>query len=302
MVTLSDSSVTVIIPAYNEENAISGIIEELSAKHPSFEIVVVNDGSTDRTAEIVEGSKCRVLTHKVRRGYGACWKTAVPIARGTIIVFFDGDGQFNVADITRVLDLFILEGADLVSGKREKDSYAPMLRRPGKFILSILACYLVRRRIPDINCGLRVYRKDYLLSCLPLLPDGYSASLTSLLLFYYRNYEVQFVPITVKKSESVSSVRQVRDGFSIIMLMLRLIAVFNPLRIFLPPAFLLMIIAIFYSINEAVVNGLGIPVLGGIMFISGLLLFFMGILCDQISALRLGLMGLSEAHKAERQE
>lgn len=280
-------TVSLIIPAYNEELAVRSVVDDLAARYPEFQLIVVNDGSTDRTASVLEGARCSVISHKTNRGYGASWKTGVSAASGSIVVFYDGDGQFDPRDVGRIVEEFVTSNADMIVGARTDGSHVDLSRRPGKSILKALASFLARTRIPDPNCGLRAVRRDLLQQYLYLLPDGFSASLTSLLLFYKRRYQVGFVPIVVKKRLGKSSVRQIRDGFGTIMLMTRLIALFDPLRIFLPVSGVLVGLGIVYSILEALIHGLGVPVLGGIMIIGGLLCFFLGIVCDQISALRL---------------
>jgi glycosyltransferase involved in cell wall biosynthesis len=279
--------VTIVIPAYNEEVAIEGVVTQLARHYPEFEILVVDDGSQDKTGEIAGGLPCRTVRHEVNRGYGATWKTGCREAAGDIIMFVDGDGQFDDDDVRRAIDTLVESKADMVSGARQRASHTPILRRPGKFLLAQLAAILVGQKIPDLNCGLRVVRRDMLIRYLHLLPDGFSASTTSLLLFLKRRYKVVFFPIVTKKRLGKSSVKALRDGFGTIMLMVSLIALFNPLRIFLPVSALLFVTSFVYSAYEAFAKGLGVPVLGAVLFIGGMLSFLMGVMCDQISAIRL---------------
>lgn len=280
-------SLSIIVPAYNEEKSVSNVVDVLVDNFPEAEVIVVNDGSSDGTLDKCKDKKCKIISHSVNKGYGASWKTGTLAASGEIIAFFDADGQFDVEDLKNLVDFFKKNSLDLASGWRGSDSYSPSLRKPGKYLLKVLACFLANKRIPDINCGLRVYKKSLLTRYLPLLPDGFSATLTSLLLFYSLNYNVDFIRIRVNKREGSSSVNQLRDGFGIIILMIRLIALFAPLRIFLPSSLVLIFLSIIYSLIEALKFGLGVPVLGAMVFLNGVLLFFLGIICDQVSALRL---------------
>ena len=284
---ISSDRISIVIPAFNEEKSIERVVTGLRDFYPEAEILVVNDGSKDRTKEIAEQLPCRLITHRQNQGYGASWKTGIRNATREYITFFDGDGQFDPEDVRKLYEKVEQSGADLVSGNRVTGSHQPISRRPGKFVLLQFANFLSRRNIPDANCGLRAFRREMIAKYVDLLPNGFSASMTSLLLFFNRGYIVEFVPIVVTKREGKSSVRQIRDGFGTILLMLRLSALFDPLRIFIPTSLMLLAVSVVYSIVEALIVGLGVPVLGATMFIGGMLLFFLGIVCDQISALRL---------------
>lgn len=278
---------SIVIPAFNEEAAIAQTIRGLREQYPAAEIIVVNDGSKDQTAALAAQEDCILINHRTNRGYGASWKTGVKNASRDLVCFFDGDGQFDFEDVGRVINHLHEKDADMVSGSRTKDSHAAVSRKPGKIVLHALANYLAQRKLPDPNCGLRVFRREDLENYLGLLPDGFSASLTSLLLYHRRGHLVEFLPITVKEREGTSSVRQFRDGFNIILLMLRLISLFDPLRIYLPVSLTLVALSIIYSSIKIFSDGLGVPVLGAVVFIGGMLCFFLGIIGDQISALRL---------------
>lgn len=285
--SIPSCDLSIVIPAYNEELSISRVVQGLRSEYPDAEILVINDGSQDATAKIAAQLPCTLVTHKTNLGYGASWKTGIKSATREYIVFFDGDGQFDPADVNKLLDRLSDTNCDLVSGSRVSGSHQPISRRPGKLVLLKFAAFLSRRTIPDANCGLRAFRRELIARYAELLPNGFSASMTSLLLFFNRGYLVEFVPIVVTKREGTSSVRQIRDGFGTILLMLRLSALFDPLRIFVPASLCLFGVSIVYSLWEAFTVGLGVPVLGATVLIGSMILFFLGIVCDQISALRL---------------
>lgn len=284
---VEEPDVTIVIPAYNEASAIASVVRTLRARYPRFEILVVDDGSADDTARVAAAEGAVVVRHHENQGYGSTWKTGVAEARAPVVVFFDGDGQMNAEDVERLLAEMRATGADMVSGARQNASGSPLLRRPGKELLRRMAQFLVSRKIADLNCGLRAVKVEVLRRYLHLLPQGFSASTTSLMVFMQRGYLVKFVPITVRKRVGSSTVRIISDGFGTLMLILRLIALFNPMRVFLPISLGTVALSLIYSLVEVVRVGLGIPVLGAIMFIGGLQFFLIGIVCDQVSALRL---------------
>lgn len=284
---MSYNSISIIIPAFNEEQAIGGVVDGLRKELGECEILVIDDGSSDKTAEVAGQHACTIIKHDVNRGYGASWKTGLLKAKGDIVVFCDGDGQFQPGDVHAAVDHFIENDADMTSGFRGQDSHRPWLRRPGKRLLLWVAELLQGRSIPDLNCGLRVVRRRILRRYMHILPNGFSASSTSLMIFFHRGYKVNFHPVSVKKRLGKSSVSIFSDGFGTLLLLVRLIALFNPLRVFLPISGIFVLFAILYSIYEIVVRGLGVPVLGATLFSGGLLIFLVGIVCDQISSMRL---------------
>ena len=279
--------VSIIIPAYNEGGAILDVVEGLARLYPNYEILVVDDGSTDNTVGALKGQKCRLISHQVNRGYGASWKTGIASASAEIVVFYDGDGQFDPLDVGRLVDELNSSDADLVIAQRGADSHAPLSRRPGKAVLAAVANFLVKKKILDLNCGLRAARKNVIRRYTHLFPEGFSASTTSTIAFIKRGYKISHIPIRVTKRIGTSTVRPIADGFSTILSMIRLIALFDPLRIFLSFSLVLFVTAIGYSTFEIMFSGLGVPVLGAVLLLSSILFFAIGIISDQISQLRL---------------
>jgi glycosyltransferase involved in cell wall biosynthesis len=278
---------SVLIPAFNEAGGIRAVVEGVLRHQPEAEVVVCDDGSTDGTSEALQGLPIRVLSHRSNRGYGATWKTLATHATGRTIVYFDGDGQFDPADIARILTAFHGDDRDMVSAARTSGNGQPLGRRPGKWVLRRFANWFASTRIPDVNCGLRAFDRAGFLPYLPILPDGFSCSTTSLLAYLATGRDVAFVDIAVRRRTGRSSVRMLRDGFGTLLLILRLTALLSPLRVFLPVSFILLTAGVAYSAWEALARGLGVPVLGATLVINGLLVFLFGLLSDQVSALRL---------------
>lgn len=278
------NDLTVIIPAYNEAEAIGHVVSELLEAAVGTRVIVIDDGSEDSTGDIAEAAGAMVIRHRRNRGYGAGLKTGMRAAKTGYVAMYDADGQHRPEDLVR---LFSAAGQhDAVIGARDKESYQAASRRPGKWLLGKIANALVGQKIPDLNSGLRVFRREVIMRYLHLLPDGFSASTTSTVCMLQRGYDVVFLPITTRKRVGKSNVRQIRDGLNAIFLMIRLIILFNPTRFFLPPAVLLILIGLVYGAVTAIREGLGVPTLALLLVSTGLITGMFGLLADQISSLR----------------
>ena len=280
--------ISIVIPAHNEESAIGDVLARLYAELPPgvTEVIVVDDGSTDRTAELAERAGARVLRHPQNRGYGASLKTGIRQAEGDYVLTMDADGQHRLEDVAK-LCVAVREGhaPDCVIGHRTALVHSPLWRMPGKWFLTRMARILTQRKIPDLNSGLRIVRRDVLLKYIHLCPAGYSFSTTITMTMLSRNYAVSFVPITVSPRIGKSLVN-VRAGFQTIMLVLRLATLFNPLRVFLPLSLFLIVGGVAWTIPYTL-SGHGITIAAMLLIVTGVVLFGLGLICDQVAQLRL---------------
>lgn len=288
---MKPETISIIIPAYNVEGSIGSVLDGLRAWRERAEIIVIDDGSTDRTAEIAERAGVRVIRHRVNKGYGAALKTGIRAARGDVIVMMDSDGEHNAAYIQALLDA--MPENEMVVGARGKGSHAPLLRRPGKWILGKVANYLAETNIPDLNSGLRAFRKDIVLRFMPILPNGFSFTTTLTLAFFKEGYNIAYVPITTTPRVGKSTVNPIRDGMNTLMLIIRIIALFDPIKVFLPMSIALFLIGVAYWIASGVyryasniVPAFHIPTGAMLMMLSAVIVFMFGILADQVSAMR----------------
>jgi len=286
------SQITIIIPAYNVEKSIGQTLDGLRAWRDRAEIIVISDGSTDRTAEVAESAGYRVIRHRHNKGYGAALKTGIRAATGDIIVMMDADGEHNAAQISCLIDNF--GDNDMVVGARAKGSHFPLIRRPGKWILGKVANYLAQTDIPDLNSGFRAFRKDVAKLFLHILPNGFSFTTTITLAFFKEGYNIGYVPIvTAPRFGSKSTVNPIRDGINTLMLIIRIIALFDPIKVFLPTSIALFLIGVAYWIGSGIFRYMShaepafhIPTGAMLVMVSSVIVFMFGILADQVSAIR----------------
>ncbi len=281
---------SIIIPAYNEadviKNVIDGLKQELANLNlEEYEIIVVNDASTDNTWAVLERiEKIKIVNHPYNKGNGAAIKTGAKIAQYDWLLTFDSDGQHQPGYIKEMLKY--TDNFDLITGERV-GYQGPWVRQPGKKVIHWLARYLLGQKIKDFNCGMRLVKKNEFLRFTHLLPDGFSWCTTSLFAFYKEKLNVKFVPITINKRESGKSRVKPDVAFVYLMLILRLVMLFSPLRFFLPISLFLFVLAVAVVVYDLLfLFGDFHNTTIGLLTFSSLMIFFFGLLADQVAALR----------------
>lgn len=286
---MEKNSVSIIIPAYNEAAAIKMVLSELLSETAKWEgetveIVVINDGSSDETAQIVGAVEgVRLINHRKNKGYGAALKTGIREATGDIIAWYDADGQHRPEDLLKVITKMNEEDLDYCIGIRDKDSFEEKSRRFGKNVLKRILCFITKEELKDFNSGMRAFKKEVILPYLSLLPDTFGASTVTTLLMLEQEFYGGEVSITVRKRTGKSSVKQVRDGFRTIALILQIIILFQPMRILGKCGIIMCAAGGLYGIWRAVQWSNGIPMLASILIVFGFQLICFGVLSDQIS-------------------
>lgn len=278
-------SVTVIIPLYNEEEGIGQLLDRIVelGLHEKYEILVINDGSSDRSPEIVKNYPVKLYSHSVNKGYGAALKTGIRRATGKKVVMLDSDGQHDPSYISTIVSM--LDDNDMVIGTRDKDSFQVKSRQAGKKLIRIVGEYLVEQELPDYNSGYRGFHTEMITSIMHMMPNGFSFSTTSTLAYLKEGHNIGTFPITVEKRVGRnSSVRFVKDGTKTLMLILRIIMLFNPMKIFLPASFMFAIVGLAYGTYGYFAFG-RFANMAIILTILGMFLFFIGLIADQISIL-----------------
>ncbi len=281
---VEDSKLTIIIPAYNEEAVIGQVVERTRATKPECDIVVVDDGSTDNTALVARRAGARVVRHPYNKGNGAAVKTGIRAARGEVILLLDADGQHSPENIDRLLEF--IGPYDLVVGSRTGDSDTAKFRNFGNWVFSKLASYLVEMKVPDPTSGFRCFKRDKVMEFIHLLPNQYSYPTTTTMSFIKAGYNVQHVPIKFERRQGGKShIRPWRDGLKFITIILKMITLFNPIKVFMPLALVWFVVGAAYGLLNFFLNG-KIPN-GSVLLISiSVLIFLSGLISEQIAALR----------------
>ncbi len=244
-----EEGLSIVIPAYNEAEAIGPVLEQLRTTMDEaglpYEILVVDDGSQDNTAEVAKTMGVRVLRHPQNRGYGAALKTGIRQAAYDLIAITDADGTYPNNRIPALYALAVVGEYDMVVGARTGDEvHIPLLRRPAKWVLTRLANYLARAHIPDLNSGLRLFRRDVVEEFMPYLPSGFSFTTTLTLALLTNEYRVCYEPISYYRRTGKSKINPIRDTLNFTGLILRTVMYFAPLRVLLPISGALLLLAL----------------------------------------------------------
>lgn len=281
---------SVIIPAYNEDQAIGNVLDELKAvldnRGQPYEIIVVDDGSTDNTVKTTEQKGiARLIKHPNNIGYGAALKTGILKASGDVILTFDADGTYHASDILKLLDQ--PDEYDMVVGSRTGEVvHTPFFRKLAKWFLTGLANYLSRTKIPDLNSGMRLFKKEQVKEFLNILPSGFSFTTTITLAYLCNGYLVKYIPVNCYRGTGNSKIKPVRDGSNFILLILRVITYFNPLRICLPIAFILMLAAIIVLVCSLLLLDDVLDATIVALFVAAIQIGVLGLIADAIAKKR----------------
>jgi glycosyltransferase involved in cell wall biosynthesis len=280
------------MPAYNEAEGVGSTLETLQSLLAELgplligsEIIVVDDGSVDGTVAAVEpflGRDMQLVRHAENRGYGAALKTGIRRARYDWILIIDADGSYHeqyIPDLLRYRN----EHEMIVGARVGADVNVPLLRRPPKWFLRKLASYLCGRKIPDLNSGLRLIRKDAIERFANILPDGFSFTTTITLAMLSSGYNVKYVPIDYRKRAGKSKIRPVADTLNFLMLIFRTIMYFNPLRVFLPTAVVFFVLSLTVGVASVVLFSRLMDVTTVLLFVTGMQFLGLGLTADSLN-------------------
>jgi glycosyltransferase involved in cell wall biosynthesis len=277
------AATSVIIPAFNEARSIGALVDDLRVAAPWHEILVIDDGSHDETGQRASESGARVLSHPYNKGNGAAIKTGIRQATGAFVLILDADGQHRPADAVRLVAE--LGTYDLVIGARSPGSQAGAARRAGNAALNWIASFLTEQPISDLTSGFRAARRESLLEFVHLLPNGFSTPTTTTLAFMKAGYSVRFVPIEAGRRQGPSHIRLASDGVGFVVILLKVITIFSPMRIFLPVSGAAFIIGAAYAawtiLTQSHVTNSSV-----LLILLSVVIFLVGLVSEQISSLR----------------
>jgi glycosyltransferase involved in cell wall biosynthesis len=277
------AATSIVIPAFNEATSIASVVGDLRSAGSWHEILVVDDGSTDETSARASAGGARVIRHPYNKGNGAAVKTGIRHATGAYVLIVDADGQHRPSDAVRLVAQ--LHDYDLVVGARSTESQADAVRRLGNSILNWIASYLTEQPIPDLTSGFRAARREQLLEFLHLLPNGFSTPTTTTLAFIKAGYSVRFEAVEAARRQGTSKIRLGSDGVGFLLILLKVITIFSPLRIFLPisgAAFLLgAAYAVWTIVTQSHVTNSSV-----LLILLSVVIFLVGLVSEQISSLR----------------
>ncbi|MFQ5621765.1 MAG: glycosyltransferase family 2 protein [Paracoccaceae bacterium] len=287
MARLEGLSLSVVVPAYNEEGSVRGTVEEirqaLDATPVEYEIIVVDDGSSDNTRAEAAASGATVKANQVNIGYGASLKLGIRSSRYEYVAILDADGTYPARYLPGMLDM--ARDADMIVGDRGASmKNVPLIRKPAKYVLNSLASFLAQRKLNDLNSGLRVFRRSELVPFLPLLPNTFSFTTTITLCMSCNNKRMFYTPIEYRKRVGNSKIRPV-DFINFIVLVLRVITLFNPLRVFVPLGgifFLMGLLKLTYDITQWNLSETAV-----FAFLASIMIWSLGLIADMISRLHL---------------
>jgi glycosyltransferase involved in cell wall biosynthesis len=276
---------SIILPAKNEAESLIKLLPALRNNFPGAELIVVNDGSTDNTVDICNQNQVQVISHVYSMGNGAAIKTGARNAQGQVLVFMDADGQHDPEDIQRLLDK-INDGYDMAVGARQIDTHASFARRIANTLYNKLASWMTGYPIEDLTSGFRAARARHFRKFLYLLPNKFSYPTTSTMAFFRSGLPVGYIPIKAmnRSGERKSHIRLFHDGFRFLIIILKIGALFSPMRFFLPISGLLFFTGLAYY-GFTYFNWGRLTNMSAILFLSSLFTFLFGIISEQISAL-----------------
>ena len=287
----NSSDLSIIIPTFNEMSTISDVAKDLTEHFPDAEIIFVNDASTDESYEILKSiasNHIKILNNKFNRGYGYSIKRGIKKSTRKYIAWFDSDGEHKASDLHKMYNLIIEKKLSIIFGRR--NASVSLFRSLGKMFIKLIIRLIFNNTVKDYNCGLRIFESSLIKKYSSLLPNGYSASMTSTLIYLYNKFPYYELDIEISKRKFGKSNVRFMDGIKVIYTIVRTLTLFNAAIFYSKIGFSIIFIGLFYSLYKAFINLGGIPIFGAIVIQFGLLVIFFGLIVDHISALRMAII------------
>ena len=277
------TKVSIVIPAKNESASLAAVLQDIESHVHPFEVIVVNDGSTDATADIARGCGARVVSHPYSMGNGAAIKSGIRAARGDVVVFMDADGQHRPEDIP-VLLAKLESGYDMVVGSRNSKGQASVGRLAANTLYNRLASWMTGQTVEDLTSGFRAVKCELLGEFIHLLPNGFSYPTTLTMAFFRAGYAVSYEPITVVQRIGKSHIQPLRDGLRFLLIIFKIGTLHSPLKLFAPISAVFFLLGLFYYMYTYIGDG-RFTNMGVLLFTTALLVFLIGLVSEQITNL-----------------
>lgn len=277
------AKISIILPAKNEADGLRSLLPKVRGQMPDAELIVVDDGSTDDTADICHQYEVKIVTHPYSMGNGAAIKAGARVAEGEILVFMDADGQHQPQDIPRLLGM-LGSGYDMVVGARSRGSQAGVHRAAANGFYNRLASWMVGRKVDDLTSGFRAVRADKFRKFIYMLPNGFSYPTTITMSFFRAGYAVGYVPIHAPKRIGNSHMRIVRDGVRFLLIIFKIGSLYSPLKLFFPiSVFFFLLGAGNYVHTYLTLHRF--TNMSALLFITAIIIFLIGLVSEQITML-----------------
>jgi glycosyltransferase involved in cell wall biosynthesis len=276
-------SVTILLPAYNEERSIGGTVRRLKELYPDFEILVVDDGSTDNTLHVAMEAGANVWPHPYNIGNGAAIKSGLRVAQGEWVVMMDADGQHAPEDVARLLEY--KDTYDMVVGARSKGSETALHRDIANSMYNWFASYVTKFKVEDLTSGFRLVRSSTVRQFIYLLPNTFSYPSTLTMAYLRSGRSVKYLPIATKYRIGKSKIKLIQDGTRFFLIITKIATLFSPLRVFLPISLLFFLIALCYYLFTFITAG-RFTNMSALLFNSSIIIFLIGLVAEQISQMR----------------
>jgi glycosyltransferase involved in cell wall biosynthesis len=276
-------SLSIVIPAKNESGAIGAVVANAREQYPDAEIIVVNDGSDDNTAEAASEAGAKVVSHPESLGNGAAVKSGARAATGDIIAFMDGDGQHTASELAPLIKR-LDEGYEMAIGARDTGSHANLGRLFANGLYNGIASLMSGRKIFDLTSGFRVARAEKFKQFLYLLPNGFSYPTTITMAFLRSGYSIRFEPISAAKRVGKSHIRPIRDGIRFLIIIFKIATLYSPLKVFLPASGLFFLTGAGYYAFTFMTAG-RFTNMSMLLFSASVIIFLIGLISEQITSL-----------------
>lgn len=295
------SELSIVIPIYNESDSLKAFLPQLVdfAQAHNWSLILVDDGSKDdsltQLKNIENQNTIKVISHQINRGYGAAIKTGIKAVESPWLVTIDGDGQHNLEDIIKVFEVAKTDDFDLVIGNRNHEGKEDGFRKAGKGIIKSFAKLLMPMPIEDLNSGFKLYKTALAKKYAPLTPDSMAYSDVISLVFVSQGHKIAETPITVNPRKLGKSTININTAFDTLLQILNIVILFNPLKVFVPIALLCIFVGFAWGL-PIVISGRGVSVGAMLAIVVGVIVFSIGLIAHQLSALRLQLVN-SDYHE-----